>query len=322
MTRLGKDLDIQTVHVALEVDVCGNGPEEWEQHNDVAPEAVHPAGRTPEDIGRAALAAYAASHPDEEIGYIRAVLYPDANLSWPTRLAIVNGYDAGTVPAGHFTLQGHRVEIAAARAVFGEILAAQWEGDNSFGVNLDTEVAYIDASDSREYTVMWETLDEGANWTLYKTRGHGADAKDIIVSFARVTDRVKIANLDNPSGSPAFDGFVDEAHNALQAGIYDTTDGRRVIVNKWGSGLIGATSIELTSGVYFLLDDDDADNTFRNLGVMPGPDAYDDWTEIDAAGVGDNEEPLLAAIAAALRPGGDIAAAIAADAAFTALHNS
>jgi hypothetical protein len=225
-------------------------------------------------------------------------------------------------PAGHFTLQGHRVEIAAARAVFGEILAAQWEGDNSFGVNLDTEVAYIDASDSSEYTVVWETLDEGANWTLYKTRGHGADAKDIIVSFARVTDQVVIADPDDPSGSPAFDGFVDEAHNALQAGIYDTTDGRRVIVNKWGSGLIGAKSIELPSGVYFLLDDEDPDNTFRNLGVMPGPDAYDDWTEIEPAGVGENEEPLLAAIAAALRPGGDIAAAIAADAAFTALHNS
>lgn len=116
---------------------------------------------------------------------------------------------------------------------------------------------------------------------------------------------IRITNPDEGfmGVSPAYDGTAADAHTVLLPGCYTTTDGGRLLVQDNWSQIIGSHTLSLNTGVYFLIDPTNPDNSFRNLGVLPGETRWDEWSEIEPEGVRDDEEPVLAAIALAVRTG-------------------
>jgi hypothetical protein len=87
---------------------------------------------------------------------------------------------------GYFSLLLTPAQIGA---VLSPILASQWHGTDTTGINLDIAVTYRE--DGRNYSVMYQTPPgdaEGKLWTLHKATGHTAGDDDAIIAFALPAD--------------------------------------------------------------------------------------------------------------------------------------
>lgn len=214
-----------------------------------------------------------------------------------------------TVPAA-----GNIVSITMEAGNFGSLISGV--------VTETTDTAItVKRSNGKTETIQRDAIEYGAvidaNGALVAEFGNSVDPAPATPASEHVT----VTDPDKLMGTPAYDGPADQAHTALAAGHYVTTDGRGLVVNGEHSMIAGPALLSLDSGIYFLLDPANPDNSWRNLGVTPDDAQWEHWNEIEWAGVGDDEEELLAAIALAVRTGApeDIAAARAADAKYAAI---